>query len=299
MSKNNNRLDERDRLTEEIKRLETTEFGASKIKLPDVKLDEISYAPPSDEELKITAERELNDKRMEEERVIRDKSANSTAELNVKRESLASSKQNDMDELEEKYRDASNAIDSDAIKRGIARSSIAATQKSALEGDYLKRNADLIESYGKSISAIDAEIAATDDKLRAALDDFNLSYATRLNEKLIGLKTERDKRIEEVTKYNNEIKKNQAKLDADRAKNESELYSQALAQERAENSLSDLPAERRDAIYKAVFDQMDAFLGSMSSQEAKVELLNHSLYRQHLSNYYYNKLLDKYGRDVK
>ena len=60
--------------------------------------------------------------------------------------------------------------------------------------------------------------------------------------------------------------------------------------------MSGLPSERVNETYKAIYDAMDKFLGSMDKDDAMVELLNHSLYRQHLSNYYYNRLLDKYGR---
>ena len=290
------KINDRDKLTEEIKRLESVEYGAVKPKLPEVKLDGIEYTAPSDADLLSTAETELASYRREGEKALRDKSANSATELTEKRAALASSKDGDLAELDDKYRTASRAIDADVIKRGLARSSVAATEKSALEGEYLKRTADIVSAYGKSMSDIDAEIASLDGKLNAALNDFNLSYATKLNERLQTLKQERAARAEEILKYNNEIKKSQAKLDEDRAKAESALYSQALAQEKTENNLSTLPAERRDAIYKAVFKQMDEFLSGMSPQEAKIELLNHSLYRKHLSNYYYNRLLDKYGR---
>ena len=286
----------RDKLAEEVKRLETTEHGAAKKSLPGVELQEMEYTPPTDDELRSAAEGAMDDYRRREEKALRDKSANSAKELASQKDALTAAKNSDMAELDEAYRSASDAIDSDVIKRGLARSSIAATEKGDLQTEYLKRSADITSAYGKSLSDIDTQIASLDTKLRAALDDFNLSYAAKLNEKLLELKTERDKRMDEVLKYNNEVKKSQAKLDADRAKTESDLYSDALAQEKAENNLSKLPAERRDAIYQAVFKQMDAFLGSMTDEEAKIELLNHSFYREHLSNYYYNRLLDKYGR---
>ena len=296
MSSNTQKNEGRDKLTAEIERLESVDYGAAKKKLPTVKLQETEYDAPSDGELKLAAESALYDYRTDGERAIRDKSAASAAELAARRDALTASNDGEKRELDERYRAASDAIDSDVIRRGLARSSVATAAKGDLQTEYLKRSADMTADYGKRIADIDAEIAGLDAKLRTALDDFNLAYAAKLNEKLYSLKSERDKRVDEATKYNNEVRKSQAKLDADRAETESKLYTAALAQERAENNLSGLPADRRDDIYKAVFKQMDDFLSGMSEQEAKIELLNHSFYRQHLSNYYYNRLLDKYGR---
>lgn len=94
------------------------------------------------------------------------------------------------------------------------------------------------------------------------------------------------------------IERKQAELDNDRLKTESSLYSAALSQEKQENSLDGASSERRDAVYKAVYERMDKFLGSLDPQQAFLEIRNHSMYRQHLSNYYYNRLYDKYGREV-
>ncbi len=49
-------------------------------------------------------------------------------------------------------------------------------------------------------------------------------------------------------------------------------------------------------MYKSIYKLMDEYLGGMDKGEARLELINHSLYRDHLSSYYYARLFDKYGR---
>ena len=290
----------RDKLAEEIDRLESASYGAGvKPSLPQTTLQELQYTAPDDNQLRSSAETELASYRADTEKSLREKSANEAAELEKKRVAYESGKRTSDAELEQKYIAAARAIDNDAIRRGLARSSVATVERGALEREYLNQSAEIAREYSAAISQLDSDIASVNKKLQDALNDFNLTYAAKLNEKLTSLKSERDKKITEVTKYNNEVKKDQAKLDNDRLKTESSLYSDALEQEKMENSLGNLPSERREELYKSVFKKMDEFLGSLSPQQALLEIRNHSIYRQHLSNYYYYRLYDKYGREDK
>lgn len=297
MEKYPNNSEERSKLEEEIKRLESSAFGSvGKPTLSQTELNEIEYTPPTDEYLAVEAENSLANDRADQIQAIRDRSENEVKQNTAVRDAYISDRDGERATLAENYEAAVRAVDNDAIKRGLARSSVAAVGRSELESEYLKRNADVEKSYGKKIAELDGEIAAADGKLRAALDDFNLSYATRLNQKIAELKAERDQKIERVTSFNNSVREKQAKLEADKLKTESDLYSAAIEQKKKANSADGLSASERDKLFKSVYDSMDKYLASLDKQEAKLEIRNHTLYRQHLSNYYYSKLYDKYGR---
>ncbi len=297
MEKYPNNSEERSKLEEEIKRLESSAFGSvGKPTLSQTELNEIEYTPPTDEYLAVEAENSLANDRADQIQAIRDRAENEVKQNTAVRDAYISDRDGERATLAENYEAAVRAVDNDAIKRGLARSSVAAVGRSELESEYLKRNADVEKSYGKKIAELDGEIAAADGKLRAALDDFNLSYATRLNQKIAELKAERDQKIERVTSFNNSVREKQAKLDADKLKTESDLFSAAIEQKKKANSADGLSASERDKLFKSVYDSMDKYLASLDKQEAKLEIRNHTLYRQHLSNYYYTKLYDKYGR---
>lgn len=290
--------DERTKMKDEIKQLESVYHVVEKPRLDEVKLDEIEYFAPSDEYLKMGAEKSLADYKSSGEKAIRDKSAAEAKELAEKRDEYAKGRDDAIDSLRDDYERSARAIDYDALKRGLARSSIAVNNKSELEKEYLKANAEIASGYGKKLTELDAEIASTDGKLKAALADFNLTYATKLNEKLEKLKTERDQKTEAVIKYNNEVRKDQAKLDEDRARAEASLYSSALNAQKKATELGGLSADERNNIYRGVYEKMDAFLGAMEPREANAEIRKDRYYRDHLSDYYYYKLFDKYGRAV-
>lgn len=289
----------REELAEEIDRLETNSSAAVKPTLPKVTLQEKSYDPPDDAALKKSAESELASYRVEGENSIRQKSEAETAELNAKRDAYEGAKTTADAELERRYEAAVRAMDNDVVRRGLARSSVATVERGALEREYLGQAASVAREYANNISKLESDIAAVDKKLQTALNDFNLTYAAKLSKRLTELQAEREQKMQEVIEYNNEIKRKQAELDNNRLKTESDLYSAALSHEKQENSLDGAANQRREEIYKAVYERMDAFLGSLDPQQAFLEIRNHSMYRQHLSNYYYNRLYDKYGREVK
>ncbi len=293
---NQDNSDSRSKLEEEIKKLESLATGIEKIDLPEVKLDQLSYTPPSDDELKRIAESGLEEYRRKQTDAIKQNSADGEAQLISKREGYGTAVKDELNALEQTYKKAAQNIDDDILKRGLARSSVAVNSKSELENERARRASDITGEYGKKIAEIDAEIAAVNSKLNAALNDFNLTYAVKLNEKLDELKSARDKKSEEVIKYNNDIKAKQAALDENRLKTESGLYGDALSQKKQENSLEILTPDQRDAVYESVYNKMDEYLSSLTAHEAKLELRNHTLYRNHLSDYYFYKLYDKYGR---
>ncbi|MCM1368000.1 MAG: hypothetical protein NC184_04235 [Roseburia sp.] len=292
----NDNSDSRSKLEDEIKKLETVENSVAKPTLPAVTLKQMSYDAPSDEYLKIVAERSLDEYKTDKLNSIRESSANDEKTMTAKRDAYVSALQSELAALDSAYASAARGIDNDVIKRGLARSSIAATEKAGLESEYLAKAADTRNSYGKQISELDGEISAVGAKLQTALDEFNLAYAVKLSQKLDELKAERDKKATEALKYNNDIAVKQAQLDANRAKTESDLYTAALNQKSKESSLDTLSEKERDDIYEAVYAKMDEYLSALSSEQARKEVRNHTLYRDHLSDYYYYKLYDKYGR---
>lgn len=292
-----NHSDGRDELENEIKRLEMVDTGVTKPRLPSVSLEEKQYAPPTDAELASRAENELDEYKRTGLAGIRDKNAADEKAITAARDGYGKSLDAELSALESSYQNAVRASDNDAIKRGLARSSVATVNRAEIEKAYLAQNAEISATYGKKISELDAEISALGSKLQTALNDFNLSYASRLNTRIAELKSERDKKISDVTEYNNTVRAKQAELDEKLARAESDLYSASIAQNKSATSLGGLTEQQRDKMYRAVYDAMDKYLGSMDAIEAKKELRTHTLYREHLSAYYYARLYDKYGRD--
>lgn len=293
---NNDFASRREQLENEIKELESARTEVEKPELPAVKLEEKKYSPPSDAQLENAAAAALAEYKTQNEQAIAAKNAADAQGYAAQKKAAEKQLGEQIAALDEAYKSAAQRVDNDVLKRGLARSSIAVNSKERLEGEYLGKAASVRSELGGKIAELDGQIAATGDKLKAALNDFNLTYAAKLNDKLESLKAEREKKLDEVLEYNNKIKSEQASLDAEREKTESKLYSDALDQRKKASSLDYLSDKERDDIYKSVYNKLDAYLGSLSSKEAKHEIQNFSVYRDHLSNKYFYMLYDKYGR---
>lgn len=288
--------DGRKALEDEIRALESAEIMVETPKLPQVKLEEKKYDAPSDAMLEKTAENSLANYKKDGVESIMKNSADSEKALRDKRDGYMQSLDADIAELKKSYEAAADSIDSDVIKRGLARSSVAVNAKGELEKELFSSEAAVRSSYGKKIADLDAEIGDVSAKLTKALDDFNIAYAAKLNQTLESLKKERENNINEAIKFNNDVKAKQAQLDAERLKTESKLHSEALDNKKKATSLDNLSNEEMDELYSAIYDKMDKFLSSLSPEQAKLEIRNHSMYQSHLSAFYYYRLYDKYGR---
>ncbi len=276
--------------------MEKVDRGVAKPTLDRVTLTEKTYTAPTDAELRASAENSLSKFKTDGVAAVNASSANEQKSLATKRAAVESGMKDALSTLEDDYNTAVQKIDSDVLKRGLARSSVAVTGKADLEREYLDRADALKTGYAKRLSELDDEIGSVGTKLKKALDDFNLAYAAKLNETLASLKAEREKKQEEATEYNNEIRAKQAELDAKLAETESKLYSDALAQKTEESKVDTLSAEEKEQLNKAIYDKFDAYLSTMGEQQARLEIRSHSLYEKHLSPSYYYRLYDKYGR---
>ncbi len=83
----------------------------------------------------------------------------------------------------------------------------------------------------------------------------------------------------------------------DKAKAESDLYTESLAQQKEENKLKEnLDAPTQDKIYQQVYSLLRDKLLTMGAADAREEVVKNPIYRQYLSDAYYYKLYDEFGR---
>lgn len=271
-------------------------YGApEKPKLPDVPdYDKIDYKPPTDEELKKQAEAGLKEQEILGKNSIEKEIEELNKKYNKDKDTLASSKEQKSVETVKAYEDAAESTDNDVLKRGIARSSIAANQKSELEKSKAETLSRISDKYLGEISSIDSEINGLGAKREKALNDFNIAYAAKLTEKINELTGTREKKIEDALKYNNTITEKQSDAEIDKIMKESDLYNDLLNQREKENGMSG--SKDSPAMYKANYGEMKKLLKGMNPIEARDAILKDSLFKDNLDSYYYYMLVDEFGR---
>ena len=129
------------------------------------------------------------------------------------------------------------------------------------------------------------------------MDEFNISYTAKLTEEINKLKEQREELKNEAIKYNNTLAEKEENERIEREKAESDLYSEALSQAKAERDLTDNPGvAEQDSRYQQIYTLLRDKLLTMSAQEAQNEVRNNSIYRAYLSDAYFYKLYDEFAR---
>lgn len=242
--------------------------------------ERFEYDSPSDEEIRKSAEDELQGYLDSNERAIRNEYAEREKDLNKSKESSKALYDESSEKLKDAYETASEALGNDALKRGLARSSIALNGQLAASKAYGDSVASLVDEYDRKIADIDRELDSLGSELSSALDSFRIDYAAKLTSRINELKAEREKSEREAIEYNNKLLEKE--------------YNERTAASKSSNSSS---KKTQNAAYqKALFDKINEIFGSLSPEQAKRMFNeNREMFRENLGDVYYYSLYTRYN----
>ena len=269
---------------------------------PDLSLgvkeyERIDYKPPTDEELENTAKQSLAEYANLSKASIENEIASLISKYETDKTNNEASYTRTLNALKSAYEQAKEEVNNDALKRGLARSSIAGNSVASIESEHANSKATAINEFEKKNAEIDAQISGLETKRQKAMDDFNISYTAKLTEEINKLKSERADNEQEAIKYNNSLAEKENKEKVDRAKAESDIYTERLAQLDKEREIKSNPTEvEQDKIYQQIYEVLRDKLLSMSALDAKEEIANNDIYSKYLSSAYYYKLYNEFGR---
>ena len=255
--------------------------------------ERMEYDSVSDDELKKRAEQELADYRNSGTSSVESEIEALKNKYDADKTTARKSAEEKQTAVEEAYNKAKEQTDNDVLKRGLARSSIAALKQSELSEEAAKQNSAIAIALSDALASIDGEIENLNVKKQKALNDFNIAYASKLATRISELITERDKKVSEALKYNNSLAEKEYDDELARKKTESDLYTEALEQRKSENALR---SESTNGDYGNVYARMREALSLLDSTSARDAFIHDPIYRDNLNDYYYYKLYDEFGR---
>lgn len=257
----------------------------------------LEYDAPSDEEISESAEKSLESYRKSGLSSIENEIESEKDKYGADKVALTGARDKTLSAVEDAYTAAKDALDSDVIKRGLARSSIAVAQSGALAGKRAAKSAQAHSDYESAIADIDSKLSELSVKRQKAIDDFNVAYTAKLTETINELSDKRTKLATEAMKYNNTLAEKENEEEIARAKAEESIYSQALANAQKEGAITDDPGSvANQRVYGEIYKVMREYLASMAPSAAYEEMKNNPLYRSSLSDAYYYKLYDEFAR---
>lgn len=257
--------------------------------------ERLEYDAPSDEKLAEQAEQSLGKYKDESVTAIENELNELKKQYESGKDTAAQSYEKTSTAVKQAYEDANRSTDNDLLKRGIARSSIAANKKAELASDEAAAKTQVYNAYQSEIDRLTTEIDALDAKRVKALDSFNIAYAAKLTETINELKTERDNNAKEAIKYNNSLSEKEYSAKIDKAKTESELYGEALSNTQKVSEVNKL-SEVKNAKNKEMYSKVYQILSSMNAIDARELIMDSPLIRENLSGYYYSKLYEEFAK---
>ena len=263
-----------------------------KEELPSVpKYERLEYDRSTDEQLKDRAEKELADYYSSGTKAVEKEIDELKRKYESDKTSASKSAEDKTAALYSAYADAKEKTAADVLKRGLARSSIAVLRQSELDENAASGASKIAnELYGR-IGELDEKISELGAVREKALNDFNISYASKLSGMISDLKDERDKKMSEAVKYNNSLSEKEYKAEIDRKSKESDLYGEALSHRKLENELREA-----EYGYGEIYSKMRAVLKALDPKEAREMLVKDPVFRENLNERYYYMLYDEFGR---
>lgn len=259
--------------------------------------DRIEYDAPSDEEIEKRAQDSLKEYEQAGVSSIENEIAALLEKYASDKNVNTAAYESTLKSLNDAYQSAIEAANNDALKRGLARSSIALNTTAAINSEKADKAAAAAAEYNRQDADLTSKINGLEVERQKAMDEFNISYTAKLTEEINKLKEQREELKNEAIKYNNTLAEKEENERIEREKAESDLYSEALSQAKAERDLTDNPGvAEQDSRYQQIYTLLRDKLLTMSAQEAQNEVRNNSIYRAYLSDAYFYKLYDEFAR---
>lgn len=175
------------------------------------------------EKIKQDSISELEDYRNSSINNINKEYENKGKELEKNKEDLYTITSELKDSVKQSYATAKENANNDAIKRGLARSSIVINTLDAFNNKELETYTQIDKELTNNINAINFELNALVSSKEEALNNFDIEYASKLTEK-INQSTEKLREAQEdVIKYNNQIAEKEAEFNQSVAELENKI----------------------------------------------------------------------------
>ncbi|MGN0795895.1 MAG: hypothetical protein ACI4MT_02935 [Christensenellales bacterium] len=288
------------KITEQMKQLENL-YQAGKEEDKDIDelfptesgLKTVEYTAASDEELSDRAKNSLLGDYNDKKNKINSETNEKLDNLGVKLSETKQKEQTELNELKKKIEDAFSGVKTNAIKRGITRSSIFQNDLNDVNESGRQTEDEVTKKYRIAVDSLDAQIENLKETRENALNNLDVKYASDVKEKLADLTKERDAIVKKYEEYNNKIieKQNRYALEREKAINDylkEKQEQQELTEEyEKENGYSGDKRDNYEQRYKIAFDYYNAL-----SSDIALDALNASPSMKYYLGIYYDKLKD-------
>ncbi|MBE7075289.1 MAG: hypothetical protein E7376_04855 [Clostridiales bacterium] len=267
---------------------EVDEKYATNKKHIDLNLQKLEHKVPTQQEVENKAKTSLNNYKNENLEQINNNYFNKSQQIDDSIEQIKSSTAEQKNDIVNTYSQIKNDAENDAIKRGLARSSIIVNKLENYNKGMLNELSVLASKSNDKIDVLNTQKSTLELEKESALNAFDIEYAIKLQEKIDSINEAIAKNEEAVIKYNNEISQLEAK------------WNEEQEQQRLENAKSEAEYFSKygtyviDTIkYNEKYNIAKKYFNSLDKQTAINELTGNLAYLENLGDTNYKKLLQE------
>lgn len=282
-------------LLELLKQMEDSysENSSGKPEFPSLDLDKIDHVFKSDADI----EKEVSDKMAEKsksdyEKILQELQNKNDA-LEKEKESLQGAKTQAEKSLDESYNHLEEKTNNNLLKRGIARSSIAALSEGQINEKRQDAKQSLTKQYMDETKALDNKINALEGEKITALKNNDLKYSELIDSEIARLKKEQT----DILKYNNSVTEKEAKYQRELEKlmyDYAQKNSQKLKDEQAYEKENGYTGAKKKE-YENRLNAAVEFYSQVDPRVVPSLLKNNVQLKSYLGNYY-NTLVGMFSR---
>ena len=251
-------------------------------------LEKMEYTKPTKEQVESDAKLSLENYKNQTLNTINNNYAEKSENIDNAVKTAKEESEKDKNQIVASYNALKQDAKDDAIKRGLARSSIIVNTLASYDNDMLKGLQSEANELKDTITKYENEKTLLQEQKDTALSAFDIEYAVKLQDKINEINTNIQKKEQEVIEYNNKIAEKLAnwQKEQDDAIFDKTMDIADLVAKHGIGAFDVLKQNEKYEIAKAHFAQME-------KGDAIGELKYNSAYKSQLGSALYNKLLNE------
>lgn len=246
------------------------------------------------EEVLNQAQNQLSDYKTTQEKAIQNDYDKNKERVESQLENLSQSSEESKQALESALNKTKISASNDAIKRGLARSSIIVNKLASYDQTYLNEFANIEKNFLQTQNKLNNEKSLLEVQRQNAIDAFDISYAVSLSEKVNAINEKLFKQEQEIIEYNNKLEEIEKEFELKQTEKLNKAQADAAKQNQDYAKLisSGGGLQIESTKEKEKFDIAFDYLSTLPKAQALYELQNNSYFEKHLK-LQYNVLLSK------
>ena len=251
-------------------------------------LEKMDYAKPTKEQVEKDAKLSLENYKNTTLNSINDNFNTKSNSIDNAVKNAKEESEKDKNQIVASYNALKQDAKDDAIKRGLARSSIIVNTLASYDQQMLKGLQSEANELNNTITKYQNERAILEEQKNSALSAFDIEYAVKLQDKINEINTDIQKKEQEIIEYNNKIAE---KLASWQKEQDDAIFDKTM-------DIADLVAKHGIGAFDVLkqnekYEIAKAHFAQMEKSDAIGELKYNSAYKSQLGSALYNKLLNE------